>query len=135
MSKDIISNTGPLITLEKLEDGYNFIRKMYTHILIPQKVAEEVSEGFPSFDAYLQNYQINSLIKVQQISQIVDIPGIYQLDAGEIEAISLAYQLKKELLIEELKGRKIASSAGLFVSGIAGKIAHAFNQGVINQNH
>lgn len=61
MSKVVVSNTGPLITLEKLEDGYKFIRKLYNRILIPQKVAEEISEGFLSFEEYLEHYQIKKL--------------------------------------------------------------------------
>ncbi len=43
MEKIIVSNTGPLISLEKLNDGFSFIRKLYEKILIPQKVLDEVS--------------------------------------------------------------------------------------------
>jgi hypothetical protein len=30
------SDTGPLITLEKLSDGYRFIRLLYDRIIIPR---------------------------------------------------------------------------------------------------
>lgn len=80
MSAIVVSNTGPLITLEKLEDGYEFIRKVVSQILIPQKVAEEISIEFPSIEEYMEFFQINDLIKIRQIEQISEIPGIYQLD-------------------------------------------------------
>jgi predicted nucleic acid-binding protein len=50
----IISNTGPLISLEKLRQGYDFIRQLYDTILIPLGVLDEVAEGqFATSHAYL----------------------------------------------------------------------------------
>jgi len=134
LSKIIVSNTGPLISLEKLEDGYNFIHKLYNNIFIPQKVAEEISEKFPYFEAYIEHYQIKDLIKIRRISHVIDIPNIYKLDNGEIEAISLANELNLELLIEEIKGRSIARSVGITVSGIAGKIGYACIKKIIDKS-
>ena len=34
----IVSNTGPLISLEKLRQGYAFIRQLYNTIIIPPGV-------------------------------------------------------------------------------------------------
>jgi predicted nucleic acid-binding protein len=52
----IISNTGPLITLEKLSDGYGFIRKLYDRMLIPPTVLEELFQGqFVSAKAYIEH--------------------------------------------------------------------------------
>lgn len=42
MPKNVVSNTGPLISLEKLDGGFRFIGKIYHKILIPPKVAEEI---------------------------------------------------------------------------------------------
>ena len=58
MPKVIVSNTGPLISLEKLDDGCCFIRKLHSQIIVPHKVAEDMSEGSPSFEAYLEQGQI-----------------------------------------------------------------------------
>ena len=133
MSQRIVSNTGPLITLEKLEDGHEFIRKLYDKIIIPQKVLEEISEKYSTGEDYLKKYQIEDLIEVYRVTNIVDIRGIESLDDGEIEAISLALELKLELLIEEIKGRKIAQSVGISISGIAGQIGRACIKGIINK--
>lgn len=45
MKERIISDTGPLISLEKLTDGYQFIRKLYEVIIIPEMVAMELAQG------------------------------------------------------------------------------------------
>ena len=69
LAEHIVSNTGPLISLEKLTDGFIFIRKLYTKILIPQKVLEEVSvKNFASTGEYLAYYGINDLIEVRLIT-------------------------------------------------------------------
>jgi len=133
MQKVIVSNTGPLISLEKLEDGYGFIRKIYREILIPPKVAEEISEGYENFGAYLDCYQITDLILIKQVTGLAEIAGLENLDEGEIEAISLAAESGLELLIEETMGRSIALNAGIKISGIAGQIGHAFNTGLISK--
>lgn len=36
--RETASDTGPLITLEKLDDGYCFIRLLYDRIVIPRAV-------------------------------------------------------------------------------------------------
>jgi hypothetical protein len=41
----IVSNTGPLISLEKLRQGYDFIRQLYDTIIIPPGVLDEVAAG------------------------------------------------------------------------------------------
>lgn len=51
------SDTGPLITLEKLPDGYRFIRRLYDKIVIPPAVLEELVQGqFASAEAYFAHY-------------------------------------------------------------------------------
>lgn len=43
--RHIVSNTGPLISLEKLNQGYAFIRRLYDKVLIPPAVLQEVAVG------------------------------------------------------------------------------------------
>ncbi len=48
------------------------------------------------------------------------------LDSGEAEAIALAVELKADyLLIDETKGRQIAASYGIKVTGIIGVLIKA----------
>ena len=53
-ARRIVSNTGPLISLEKLRQGYDFIRQLYDTIIIPPSVLDEVAEGqFVTPQAYV----------------------------------------------------------------------------------
>ena len=128
----IVSDTGPLITLEKLSDGYNFIRKIYDRILVPTIVTKELYRGeFSSWNAYKQNYDINHLIEVIDPTSNQILSAIKLLDEGEKQAIELAYEQNLPLLIEEEKGRNLAQTLGLQISGIAGQILKAHRQEII----
>lgn len=132
MAREIVSNTGPMISLERLAHGFEFIRKLYDKIIIPEAVLRELAENkFTVHADYLKYYSIDDLVEVKPVLQLSAIPNLNRLDEGEKQAISLADQLGLSLLIEETMGRQIASAAGLHISGIAGQILKAFNDGLI----
>ncbi len=54
------------------------------------------------------------------------------IDDGEIEAISLALELKLQLIIDERKGRKIAVEQGLKIVGILGILIENYRQKFIS---
>jgi predicted nucleic acid-binding protein len=127
-----VSNTGPLISLEKLTDGYKFIRNLYDKVIVPPAVIQEVSvDQFNSPDEYLKYYGIKDLLEIHPVSNPKTFPEMERLHDGETEAIQLALELKLPLLIEETLGRQIANSLGISISGIAGQIIKAFRQGII----
>jgi len=129
----IVSNTGPLISLEKLSDGYQFIHQLYDKIIIPPVVLNEVAQGhFDECDAYLHHYGITELIEIRHLSNFPVLPEMALLHEGEIQAIQLAMELKTALLIEETAGRRVASSLGIPISGIAGQIIKAFRHNIIS---
>ena len=131
--QQIVSNTGPLISLEKLNQGYDFIRCLYEKLIIPPAVLDEVAEGeFVDPQEYLHHYNIIDLIEVRPVSQTPVISGAERLHDGEIQAIQLALELQLPLLIEETVGRRVAQSMGIRVSGIAGQIITAFQQNSIS---
>lgn len=130
--RQIVSNTGPLISLEKLTQGYAFIRRLYDKVIIPPAVLEEVAVGqFATPDEYLQHYAISDLIEMRTVSQPHELPEAERLHEGETQAIQLALELQLPLLIEETVGRRVAQSVGLQISGIAGQIIKAFRQSII----
>lgn len=127
----IVSNTGPLISLEKLTQGYDFIRRLYDKVLIAPAVLEEVAAGqFATADEYLQHYAISDLIEVRTVSQSQVLPEAERLHEGESQAIQLALELQLPLLIEETIGRRVAQKVGIQISGIAGQIIKAFRQDI-----
>ena len=134
MTKVIVSDTSPLISLEKISNGFDFIRKLYNKIFIPPAVLEELAEGSLSDSIdYLKKYKIEDLVEIKPVSIIIEIPEINRLDEGERQAISLAYHLKLPLLIEETMGRRIALSVGIHISGIAGQIVKASREKIIER--
>ncbi|NET36759.1 MAG: hypothetical protein F6K19_32815 [Cyanothece sp. SIO1E1] len=126
LSRVIVSDTGPLISLEKLSDGYLFIRKLYDSILIPTAVANELFQGeFASWSDYERNYGLTELVERVEVELVSDLPGLALLDPGERQAIQLAYAKRLPLLIEDEQGRRVAQDLGLQFSGIAGQILKA----------
>ena len=64
LERETASDTGPLITLEKLSDGYRFIRLLYDRIVVPRAVLAELAQGqFVSREAYLEHYGIEDLLE------------------------------------------------------------------------
>ncbi|MDM8565017.1 hypothetical protein QUF74_05130 [Candidatus Halobeggiatoa sp. HSG11] len=131
--KQIVSNTGPLISLEKIPNGFELIRRSYDQIIIPTSVLLELTEGItPEKQSYLEYYQIKDLITVISVGILDNIPEKHYLDIGELEAISLAFKLNYQLLIEEKHGRRIAKKMGLEISGIAGQVMKLFHENKIS---
>ncbi len=42
----IVCDTGALISLEKIDNGYRFIRRLYDTLIVPPAVFEEASVGW-----------------------------------------------------------------------------------------
>ncbi|MBD2429081.1 hypothetical protein [Phormidium sp. FACHB-1136] len=134
MAKEIIvSDTGPLISLEKITDGYSLMGKLYRQILIPHGVAQELCQGmFSSWDAYYEHYGLSGFVTVVEIQGIKSYLGCETLDEGEKQAIHLALERQLPVLIEEEQGRRIAQTLGLKVSGVAGQILKAYRNQLIS---
>ncbi|MFN8486910.1 MAG: hypothetical protein U0350_04905 [Caldilineaceae bacterium] len=131
----IVSDTGPLISLEKLSNDYSFIRQLYDVILVPSAVLLEVAQGqFSNPHDYLQHYGIADLIEVRNVPISHPLLQTNLLHPGEREAIQLALQLGLPLLIEETAGRTLAQNLGIHISGIAGQIIKAYRLGLIVRN-
>ena len=129
----IVSNTGPLISLEKMNRGHAFIRQLYHTVIVPPSVLDEVAaDAFETQQAYLQYYDIADLIEVRAVTQSVTLPELERLHQGEIEAIQLALESRLPLLIEETVGRRVAQQVGLDISGIAGQVLAAWRREVIS---
>ncbi|MBF0554474.1 MAG: hypothetical protein HQK96_07975 [Nitrospirae bacterium] len=130
----MVSDSGPLISLEKIRNGYDFIRKLYKKIIVPLSVIEELSYGLrlPP-NGYLEAYNIKDLVEIRPVikEKQPEIKGIECLHLAEADAILLAMQMQCPLLIEETISRRLALEAGLKISGIAGTIVRALRQGVI----
>ena len=120
MRRTIISDTSCLILLDKI-DELPILNKLFGVITTTSAVAIEFGQPLPSWfeirEPADKNYQA-----------IVEAT----VDKGEASAIALAIELEGCLLIiDDLKGRKLASQLGLAIIGTIGVIVDAKLAGVI----
>ena len=122
----IVSNSGPLISLDNIEDGFEFIAKLHPRIYIPESVFQEVSV-YTDLEKHL-----GSLLEVRPVQEGTRFLGMGRLDRGETDAIKLAIEMGAHLLIEEKLGRDIATKNGVQMSGIAGQLFSAYRKHIIS---
>ena len=129
--KRIVSDTSPLISLEKIDGGYRLFRRLYDKILVPPAVLRELAAGpFENAEAYLSHFGIDDLLQVET-PEHSEREETEHLDPGEREAIALALEFDLPLLIEEEAGRTLARELGIRISGIAGQILQAVREEII----
>jgi uncharacterized protein len=103
----IISNTGPLIALDRI-DGLKLLPGLYTRILIPEAVAQELLAGRNDTQR-LETSLRNGPMEVVPLANRPDPLLQAILDEGEASVIQLAKERGiDKVLIDERKGRKVA---------------------------
>ena len=103
--KRIVSDTSPLISLEKIDGGYTLFRRLYDKVFVPPAVLRELAAGlFESEEAYRSHFGIEDLLQVET-PEHSEREETEHLDPGEREAIALALEFDLPLLIEEEAGR------------------------------
>lgn len=127
----VVSDTSPisgLLILEKLE----LLKELYGIIHIPFAVKTELERVSERKNEII--HFINSdWVKIHKISNLALYEKfISELDEGESQAITLALELKADLLlIDETLGRNLAMNSGLNVIGLLGVLLDAKNKGFI----
>ena len=121
MQATIISDTSCLILLDKINE-LQLLQKVFKNIIVTQLVADEFGRNLPEW-IHIQNPKNKTNVIMLEAS----------LDKGEASAIALALEQKECLLIiDEAKGRKLAVSLGLIITGTLGVIAEAKKAGYIS---
>ncbi|BBH40511.1 hypothetical protein myaer102_30760 [Microcystis viridis NIES-102] len=129
----IISDTSPLSSLA-LVDYLSILKDIYTNVVIPQAVANELA-NLTEEDIRIKAIISLNWIQVKQATNLELVACLrneYNLDLGEAEAIALALELKAdELLIDERLGRREAVRLGLSITVVLGVLLIAKNRGLI----
>ncbi|WP_199246425.1 DUF3368 domain-containing protein [[Phormidium] sp. ETS-05] len=127
----IVSNTSPITNLAAIKQ-LELLQKLYNRIVIPQAVYEELTNRGVQVPGATE-VQIFPWIETQQVINQPLVQALRQkLDPGEAEAIALSIECNAEwLVIDERRGRKVASSMGLKYIGILGVILEAKNKGLV----
>jgi predicted nucleic acid-binding protein len=109
----------------------DLIERLYTTALVPPAVAGELAVASRLLPPLLiSDYPFLLLTKPRDLAQVQTLA--YQLDPGESEAIALAIELRADtILIDESRGRKIATRHGLRTVGVLGLLVRAKRAGHI----
>ncbi len=127
MTERIVINTGPLIAFGKME-AFDVIATLPFEFICPTQVKDEIEAGAA------RGYAVNApdWISVIPLATPLSPLILIGLDRGEAEVIQLALERGIGLVcIDELKGRRAATAAGLKVAGSLGLVSRAKTLGLI----
>jgi predicted nucleic acid-binding protein len=128
MSERIVVNTSPLIALGKM-GAFNVVERLPFDFISPVQVQDEILAG--SAKGY--SVEVPSWLQVISLSNPLSKLTLSSLDEGEAAVIELALELGiSHVCLDELKGRRAASAAGLSVVGSLGLIGKAKSLGLIS---
>src|SRR5437870_13269299 len=110
----VVSDTSPITAL--LTVGVeNILTQLFTEVVIPSAVRNELLRSHSPLPSWLRVEAVQNVAQAKHYARTVDI--------GEAEAIELALELRADrLLIDERKGRRLASQEGILVIGLLGVV-------------
>jgi len=123
----VVSNTSPLRYLIAVGRA-DLVAQIFRHVLIPRAVEQELTD--PSTPDAVRQWmaQRPSWLEIRA-SRAPDPELARRLDQGEAEAIQLAIDLRADfLLIDEVRGRKVATARGLVVIGALGVLLESYRR-------
>jgi uncharacterized protein len=124
----VVSDTSAISNLIQVE-LLDILHQLYGQIIIPKAVYEELSE-IDSQKLLLDNLSWIHIETVKNQDFVHQLEN--ELDQGESESIALAIELKADfLIIDELKGRKIAENLGIQIVGLLGSLLKAKEKGYL----
>jgi predicted nucleic acid-binding protein len=124
--KLIISDSTTIITLLNI-DKLDVLTNIFSCVYIPKRVYEEiVIEEQIVLD---EDFFVIKEIEDKKLYKLLS----KTLDAGECEAIVLAKEMELSLIIDEKKGRKIASNLGINIFGFIGLLVLNYKNGLLTQ--
>ena len=118
----VIADASCFILLDKI-DGLSLLQSLFEKITTSAQVAQEFGKPLPE---WVQ-------IKTVQDKNFQSVLFL-QVDAGEASAIALAAENQPSLLIiDDLKGRRLAQKLNLNITGTLGLILTAKKEGILPQ--
>ena len=131
----VVSDATPVISLLKINQ-LNLLHGLFQEVLIPQAVYDELTLN-PAFEK--EAIQIKACtfitkVEVGQESSVNLFQRVTGLDRGESEAIIYTDNEGADLiLMDEIKGRKVAVQMGLNVMGTLGILLEAYEQKLLSR--
>ena len=127
----IISDATPLIAFARIGQ-LHLLKEIVGELVIPMTVYRELTE-YPADQPGVINLEQESWIQTKELESEEQVRLLLpSLDRGEAEVIALALEHQPQLvLIDELKGRNVARSLNINISGSVGILIHAKRQNKI----
>jgi predicted nucleic acid-binding protein len=127
----IISDTSPITSLLAVNQ-IHLLKELYGLITIPEGVKQELLR-VESRRLEIENLLSERWLQIKPIADQELFKKIFaDLDQGESEAITLGMELCADLiLMDETKGRRMAKSYGLQVTGLLGVLMEAKSKKLI----
>lgn len=126
--REVISNTSPLLYLYQVGQ-LDLLHKLYGWVVVPRAVLEELRVGAERGFATPDIDQIRWLEVREPVDRTL-LPMVIDLGPGEAEAIALALESPKHLLIlDDALGRRIAHLRALTYTGTLGVLVRAKQEG------
>jgi predicted nucleic acid-binding protein len=126
----IVINTAPLISIIAAIGDLRILQSLYTQVLVPFEVCQEILAGGASGFAVSEFEDADWLQKSQ-----IPLTNIYpfllnSLDLGEASVIQLALNENiQTICIDEAAGRRVARLSGLSVTGTIGILLRGHREG------
>lgn len=128
-NQQMVINTGPLISLIAAQQGLDFLNSLYTNIVVPKEVVDEIYEGGQSGFG-IDEFDNCDFLKKQKNKTKLNPHLKNSLDIGEASVIQLAIDKKIDLVcIDEPVGRRIARLYDLKITGSIGILLRAIKEG------
>lgn len=129
----IISNTGPIIGLAKIDQLF-LLKKIASEVLIPPMVYREIL-GKVGIESERIDHALNEFLRVTDLNPLepsieMTISG---LGDGERQAIGLASTVKGDvlLLLDDRAGREVAKQLNIPTTGLVGLLLLAKKKGIL----
>lgn len=128
----VVSDTSPIRALDYL-GLLPILHELFDQVLIPPAVRDELTLPLPKFAAVeLSRYDFVEVRNPQDQDRLTQL--LRTLDRGEAEALTLALERHSPLiLIDELKGRRVAAELGIVPLGAIGVLLRAKSRGLITE--
>jgi predicted nucleic acid-binding protein len=128
----MVADTGPIIAFARI-GRLDLLRQVVGELIIPHAVYEELTgrgQERPGAAEVIRGEWIRRRIVGDQV-RVAQLPPV--LHAGEREAIILAEELLAQLLIDEQRGRNMATARGVTVLGSLRILIEAKRRGLIDR--
>jgi len=131
MSSIIVADASPLIGLAKLKQ-LDLLKALFSVLHVPEAVYFEVINDQSRPDARLLKPFLDTHAKLHaDIESTFTIEISPVLDIGEIQALALAQDLGCGVMMDELRGRKVAQRYEIKTVGVLGILMQGKVQGLI----